>query len=934
MSVVDKIFRLGEGRKVKQYQKTVDRINALEGDFEKMSDEELKECGAKFKERFNNGESLDALLPEAFAAVREASKRTLGQRHFDVQLIGGIALHEGNIAEMKTGEGKTLVATCPSFLNAITGLGVHVVTVNDYLAKYQSDLMSRVYGALGMSVGCVLSNEKPGGNLDQYACDITYGTNNTFGFDYLRDNMAMDKDHQVQRGHNFAIIDEVDSILIDEARTPLIISGPAQGDAGKWYAEFARLVLTLDKDIDYEVDEKKKTAGILEAGVEKVEKALSISNLYESLNTPLVGYLNNALRAKELFLRDRDYVVADGEVKIVDEHTGRILDGRRYSDGMHQAIEAKEGVAVQEENQTYATITLQNYFRMYNKLSGMTGTALTEAAEFQTTYNLGVLEIPTNRPMVRKDLTDVIYRSEQAKFNAIANEVKQRHEMGQPVLIGTISVEKSEVMSSILTRHGVKHDVLNAKNHAREASIVAMAGRKGAVTVATNMAGRGTDIMLGGNDEFIAIENMKNAGYDSHEDPETYEKAWPDFLAKARQQVADEREEVRKVGGLCVIGSERHESRRIDNQLQGRAGRQGDPGVSKFYISLEDDLMRLFNTAFVERILSTVDAPEDMPLEHKAMSRSIRNAQGQIESRNFEIRKNVLKYDEVMNKQRKVIYEQRAQVLFGDDVAEYVQKFISGTIDATINDELFGLSPAEWDIEALTNKLNQLLTVQLDIDDILKQKDYSSIDTLLEYDIIDWVSEKALEIYTTREQGVGAEIMRMAERQVILSVLDRKWRAHLVEMDYLKEGIGLRAMAQKDPLVEYSNEASRIFEAMNYSIREEVVGFLFNLQIAQVEPAKSETNEDLSYSAPDDATIGESTFVSDVAASSRAAASNAARGASGVNTTDDASQNFSPATSQAVRANADGKTYPGAAKNAPCPCGSGKKYKLCHGRND
>ncbi len=668
--ILERLLRAGEGRVLKKLQGIAAQVNAIEEDFEKLTDEELRAETDVFRKRLQEGETLDDILPEAFAAVREASKRTIGKRHFDVQIMGGAALHLGNVAEMKTGEGKTLVATLPSYLNALEGKGVHVVTVNDYLAEYQSELMGRVHRALGLETGCILSAMTPAERREQYAKDITYGTNNEFGFDYLRDNMAWSTDELVQRGHNFAVVDEVDSILIDEARTPLIISGPAD-QATKWYVEFARLVKRLERgeaesgEGDYEVDEKKRTVGVLESGIAKVEDYLGIDNLYESVNTPLIGYLNNALKAKELFKRDKDYVNINGEILIVDEHTGRMLAGRRYNEGMHQAIEAKEGVEIQNENQTLATITLQNYFRLYDTLSGMTGTAQTEAAELHSIYKLGVVGIPTNRPMIRADQSDLVYRTEEAKFNAVVEDLAERHAAGQPVLVGTVSVEKSEYLSDQLRRRGVPHEVLNAKQHEREAAIVAQAGRKGAVTVATNMAGRGTDIMLGGNPEFTAVASLKQQGLDPEETPEDYEAAWPAALEAAEKAVASEHDEVTELGGLYVLGTERHESRRIDNQLRGRSGRQGDPGESRFYLSLQDDLMRLFNAAMVDRFMTTAKMEDEVPIESKMVSRSIQSAQTQVEARNFEIRKNVLKYDDVLNRQREVIYAERRRVLAG-----------------------------------------------------------------------------------------------------------------------------------------------------------------------------------------------------------------------------------------------------------------------------
>uniref|UniRef100_UPI0025CD2B67 preprotein translocase subunit SecA n=1 Tax=uncultured Microbacterium sp. TaxID=191216 RepID=UPI0025CD2B67 len=641
---LEKLLRAGEGRILRRLQQVVKAVGALEEDYAQLTDEELRGETAELRARHEAGESLDKLMPEAFAAVREAAKRTLGQRPYDVQIMGGAALHLGNIAEMKTGEGKTLTATFAVYLNAIAGQGVHVITVNDFLASYQAELMGRVYRALGMTTGTIVAGQTPEVRREQYNADITYGTNNEFGFDYLRDNMAWQASDMVQRGHFFAIVDEVDSILIDEARTPLIISGPSSGEANRWFTEFASIATRLIPGEDYEVDEKKRTVGVLEPGIEKVEDYLGIDNLYESANTPLISFLNNSIKAVALFKRDKDYVVMNGEVLIVDEHTGRILMGRRYNEGIHQAIEAKEGVEVKAENQTLATVTLQNYFRLYQKLSGMTGTAETEAAEFMSTYKLGVVPIPTNKPMQRIDQTDLVYKNEKAKFEQVAVDIAERHEKGQPVLVGTTSVEKSEYLSKLLAKKGVKHEVLNAKNHAREAAIVAQAGRLGAVTVATNMAGRGTDIMLGGNSEFLAVQEMHAKGLSPTETPEEYEAAWDEVFDRVKAEIKDEAEKVREAGGLYVLGTERHESRRIDNQLRGRSGRQGDPGESRFYLSLTDDLMRLFNSGAAESLMGRSNVPDDLAIENKLVGRAIRSAQAQVEGRNAEIRKNVLKY--------------------------------------------------------------------------------------------------------------------------------------------------------------------------------------------------------------------------------------------------------------------------------------------------
>jgi preprotein translocase subunit SecA len=948
VSVLDRILRMGEGRVIKRLAGIADQVNTLEEGFVGLSDAELREETDRFKARLADGETLDDILPEAFAAVREAAKRTLGQRHFDVQIMGGAALHQGNIAEMKTGEGKTLVATLPSYLNALTGKGVHVVTVNDYLAGYQSDLMGRVHRFLGLTTGCILSGQTPAERREQYAADITYGTNNEFGFDYLRDNMAWAPEDLVQRGHHFAIVDEVDSILIDEARTPLIISGPASGDANKWYGEFARLVLRLVKEEDYEVDEKKRTIGVLEPGIAKVEDYLGIENLYESLNTPLIGFLNNAIKAKELFTRDKDYVVMGGEVLIVDEHTGRMLPGRRYNEGMHQAIEAKEGVQVKAENQTLATITLQNFFRLYDKLAGMTGTAQTEAAELMGTYKLGVVPIPTNRAMVRIDQPDLVYKNEQVKYTAVVADIVERHAKGQPVLVGTVSVEKSEHLSGLLRKQGVPHDVLNAKQHAREASIVAQAGRKGAVVVATNMAGRGTDIMLGGNAEFMAVDEMTRRGLDPAENAEEYEAAWPEVLAATRAAVAAEHAEVLELGGLYVLGTERHESRRIDNQLRGRSGRQGDPGESRFYLSMTDDLMRLFNSGLAESMMNRAGFPDDMPIESKMVSRSIQSAQGQVEARNFEIRKNVLKYDDVMSRQREVIYDQRRRVLEGEDIGEQIQHFIGDVVGDYVRSATAEGTPETWDLEALWTGLRVVFPVSLTVDEVLEEAGGAArltVDMLVEELVSD-----AKVAYATREETLGAENMRTLERRVVLSVLDRKWREHLYEMDYLKEGIGLRAMAQRDPLVEYQREGYQLFEAMTDAIKEESVTFLFNLEV-RVEEAPAETP---AVEAPAQAPA----TVQDAPAGGRGAAaapapaprvekqtpSLIARGLDGPErrvpltysapSVDGDGAATASNDAAAKSPEKDGQTFPGTPRNAQCPCGSGKKYKVCHGKNE
>ena len=870
--VVEKVLRAGEGRTLKRLQGIAAQVNLLEEDFEGLTDAELREETEKFRKRLKDGESLDDLMPEAFAAVREAGKRTLGKRHFDVQLAGGAALHLGNVAEMRTGEGKTLVATLPSYLNALSGKGVHVITTNDYLAQTQAEQMGRVHRALGLETGCILASMTPEQRRVEYAKDITYGTNNEFGFDYLRDNMAWSNEELVQRGHNFAIVDEVDSILIDEARTPLIISGPAD-EATRWYVEFAKIVKHLKRspkkenslpgDGDYEVDEKKKTVGLLESGIEIVEDLLGIDNLYEASNTPLIGYLNNAIKAKELFKKDKDYVVMNGEILIVDEHTGRMLSGRRYNEGMHQAIEAKEGVEIQNENQTLATVTLQNYFRMYDKLSGMTGTAQTEAAELYQIYKLGVVTIPTNKPMVRVDQSDLIYRTEEAKFRAVVDDIVERHKDGQPVLVGTTSVDKSEYLSEQLRRKGVPHEVLNAKHHESEAGIVAQAGRKGAVTVSTNMAGRGTDIMLGGNPEFIAVAALKRKGLDPEETPEEYEAAWDEALAKAEKAVEKLHDEVVELGGLYVLGTERHESRRIDNQLRGRAGRQGDPGESRFYLSLQDDLMRLFNAGMVDRFMQTAKIEDDVPIESKMVSRSIQSAQSQVESQNFEIRKNVLKYDDVLNRQREVIYAERKQVLEGADLETQVRYFINDTVDAYVDGATAEGFSDDWDLDTLWGALKDLYPVSItesEIEEEVGGRAGLQADLLAEE-----LRSDAQHAYDARESELGERVSREVERRVVLTVLDRKWREHLYEMDYLKEGIHLRQYAQRDPLVEYQREGYALFGAMNDAIKEESVQHLFQVQVdpAEIEAALPAPKEKMTFTAPGESGDAEAHAVDD-----------------------------------------------------------------------
>jgi preprotein translocase subunit SecA len=887
--VLGKLSEIGEGRKRKHLEHSAHLVNTFEPEVEDLSDGELAGRTDELKRRLKDGQELEDLLPEAFAVVREAARRTLGQRHFDVQVMGATALHQGNIAEMKTGEGKTLVSTMPAYLNSLTGEGVHVVTVNDYLAKRDSEWMGPIFRLLGVSVGLIQSEMTPVQRRPAYAADITYGTNNEFGFDYLRDNMAMRLDDMVQRGHHYAIVDEVDSILIDEARTPLIISGPVQ-DSAKWYQTFARIAPRLKAEADYEVDESKRTVAITEAGVAKVEEYLGVENLYEHVHTPLVHNLQNSLRAKELYKRDVDYIVKDGEVLIVDEFTGRILQGRRYSEGLHQSIEAKEGVRIKEENQTLATITIQNYFRMYEKLAGMTGTAKTQAREFEEVYKLGVVEIPTNRDMVRKDEQDLIYKTEDAKWKAVVEDLAERHEKGQPVLVGTVSIEKSERLAGYLNRRGVPHHVLNAKQHEKEAMIIAQAGRKGSVTVATNMAGRGVDIMLGGNSEYLARQEMAANGWDNDryllfdmddEERAKYEAEYEPILERHKKQTEAEHEEVVELGGLYVLGTERHESRRIDNQLRGRSGRQGDPGESRFYLSLQDDLMRLFAAQRIESIMNRFKWPEDEPITARIVSRAIENAQKQVEAINFERRKNVLKYDEVMNTQRKIIYGDRRRILEGenlrDQTLDMIAEVIEGTVAQYVSAEVF---PEEWDLEGLVTTLQGTYPTALTVQELKENEDSD--------ELRDRVLQEAISAYERREQELGEEVMRELERMVVLSVTDNKWREHLHEMDYLEEGIHLRAYGQRDPLVEYQNEAHTMFEGMKGSIVEEFVRYIYRVELVrQDEPARPRPQRMVAGRSRQEAIAGPTAGA------------------------------------------ASGKTP----RNAPCPCGSGKKYKKCHGAN-
>jgi preprotein translocase subunit SecA len=974
--VLDKILRAGEGRKAKQLQKVADEVIALADDMEALSDEELKAKTDEFKARLADGEDLDDIQVEAFAVVREAARRVLGQYPFDVQVFGACALHDNNIAEMKTGEGKTLTSTMPVYLNALTGRGVHIVTVNEYLAKRDAEWMGRVHHWLGLEVDVVYSGQTREQKKQAYAADITYGTNNEFGFDYLRDNMALNIERQVQRGHFMALVDEVDSILVDEARTPLIISGPAAQSADTYKVFARRIAPNLKRGEegdspgeatgDYVIDEAKRTVAVTEEGIAKVEQLLDLDNLYEDVNTPLVHHLQNALKAKDLFKRDREYIVEDGEVHIVDENTGRVLKGRRYSEGLHQSIEAKEGVRIKEENQTLATITLQNYYRTYDKLAGMTGTAKTEEMEFLEIYDLGVVQVPTNRPVIRDDRPDLIYKSEAAKFEAVAEAIEEANAKGQPVLVGTTSVEKSEHLSNLLRKRGVAHEVLNAKNHAREAHIVAEAGRLGAVTVSTNMAGRGTDIVLGGNPEEMARAEVAKRAPDADEEEqnELFREAFERFEKENREEGA----KVKELGGLYVVGTERHDSRRIDNQLRGRSGRQGDPGASRFFLSLEDDLMRLFNASAVDRIMTRLKIPEDVPIEHKWVTKAVANAQQQVESLNFDRRKNVLKYDDVLNEQRKVVYGQRQRLLEGDhdDVDELASKYVDDTIAGLLDEHCPpGVYPEEWDLEGLAVRVEQVYDSGVDLTGI-------DLDEVERDELFERLRDDARRAYEHRQEEVGGpEVMREIERRVVLSVVDRKWREHLYEMDALRDGIGLRAMGQRDPLTEYQREAYDSFVEMMTGVKEESVTYFFRLPVRQEaeeqaaasseggqggwtaagqagrraagdapasdgdgqpadgEGARSSIEEQIPLD--EQQTSGRLTYQSGggsasyaVGASSNATATTDEQGRS-VEQRDDGTT---------VRRVSAGATYTAENKvgrNDPCPCGSGQKYKKCHG---
>jgi len=872
MPLLKKLLRAGEGKRMKELEALAARVNDLEPETERLTDSALRAKTDEFRARLGDGETLDDIEPEAYAVVREAARRVLGQRHFDVQVVGAGALHRHMIAEMKTGEGKTLVSTMPVYLNALNGKGVHVVTVNDYLASRDAEWMGGVHRFLGLTVGLIQADMLPDERRPAYRADITYGTNNEFGFDYLRDNMAMSVENMVQRGHAYAIVDEVDSILIDEARTPLIISGQV-ADTAKWYRDFARIATRLRRDAHYEVDEAKRLVLTTEDGVSRVEEILGVENMYDNTNVDLIHHLDAALRAKELFARDVDYVISNGEIKIVDEFTGRILEGRRYSEGLHQAIEAKEGVRIKQENQTLATITLQNYFRMYDKLAGMTGTAVTEEGEFHEIYDLSVVPIPTNVPVARDDEADLVYMTEAAKFNAVVEDLAARHEAGQPVLVGTVSIEKSERLAELLRKRGIPHEVLNAKHHEREALIIAQAGRPGSVTVATNMAGRGVDIKLGGNPEELAKLELRKRDIDP--DSDEWEREYRKVHDALVAETAAEQEKVLAAGGLYVLGTERHESRRIDNQLRGRSGRQGDPGESRFYLSLEDDLMRRFRGEQVQSLMQRLKVPEDVPIENKMVTRSIERAQRQVESQNFETRKNVLKYDEVMNRQREVIYTWRQKVLQEQDTEELVRGWIEEAVEEQVlvgvSDEI---SPTEWDWEELTRLIDQLYPSSVRREDVIRP----GVEV---QEVVDAFVADAQAAYDRREADFGSGLLRRLERSVVLNIVDTKWREQLAEMDYLRSGIGLRAMGQRDPLTEYQREAYDMFSDMVASIKSDSVRYLFRAQMVE-QPQRADPVIRL-------------------------------QGTGGA----------------ALKRQATAKDKVG--RNEPCPCGSGKKYKRCHG---
>ena len=911
---LSKILSFGADKDLKAYQRIVEKINALEPTMQEMSDEELQAQTEKFKARYAEGESLDDLLPEAFATVREASVRTIGQRHFDVQLIGGIALHKGTIAEMKTGEGKTLVSTLAGYLNALSGEGVHIVTVNDYLAKRDSEWMGTIYKFLGISVGLLQNGMRLSLKKPAYEADITYGTNSEFGFDYLRDNMVTRPEMRVQRGHHYAIVDEVDSILIDEARTPLIISGAGTKSAGT-YKDFAKAVRGLTPDVDFEMDEAKHTIATTEIGLEKVERALNIDDIYNDETGQLVNHLQQALKAEYMFHRDQQYVVIDGEVKIVDEFTGRIMEGRRYSEGLHQAIEAKENVQVREENQTLATITLQNYFLMYDKLSGMTGTAMTEDAEFREVYHVPVQVIPPNRPVKREDLDDLVYRTIDAKFEAVVKDVEERHQNGQPVLVGTVSIDNSERISRILSKRGIKHNVLNAKFHEREAQIIAQAGREGAVTIATNMAGRGTDILLGGNPDVMAEDILRNQGIEPAEATQEQKEA---ARKEAKEICATEREAVTAAGGLCVIGTERHESRRIDNQLRGRSGRQGDPGQTQFYLSLEDDLMRRFGGDRMDGVAAMMqryELPDDMPIKAKIVTKLVEGAQRKVEEVNFAMRKNVLDYDDVMNKQRQVIYAERNKILDGKDLMELIETVTASTTQRICEEFCYG-DADEWDLEGLEKWLTEL-TGKTDLPEFTEDTKFEQ----LEEDVTAFVQKT----FDEKTQKLGEEVMRELAAQVMLRVIDTRWMAYLQEMDYLKTGIGLRGFGQRDPLVEYKTEAYEAFTLLVNTMYEDFLRTILRLELVNRprQNTEAEAFQNAHYSGGEETDGDQKALKQGKSMLKNAAAIGKSPQGTGT----------SQSSVSTYRKSDDPNPYVNVGRNDPCPCGSGKKFKNCHGRN-
>lgn len=889
MGFLDNLFNMADKKELKKFNRIVDSIDSLEPKFESMSDKDLKDMTNVFKDKLANGETLDDILPEAFAVVREASKRVLGMRHYRVQLIGGIVLHQGRIAEMKTGEGKTLVATAPVYLNALTGKGVHVVTVNDYLAKRDKEQMRKVYEFLGMTVGVIVHGQDPHTRREQYQCDITYGTNNEYGFDYLKDNMVIHKEQMVQRELNYAIVDEVDSILVDEARTPLIISGP--GDKSTHlYSDANTFILTLKPD-NYEIDEKQKSVSLTDSGIQKAEVYFNVENITDISQMELYHHINQALKAHTIMKKDVDYVTKDGEIVIVDEFTGRLMFGRRYSEGLHQAIEAKEGLRIQRESKTLATVTFQNYFRMYNKLAGMTGTAKTEEEEFKAIYKMDVVQIPTNKTVQREDLSDAVYKNVVGKFNAVVEDIIERHKNNQPILVGTVSIENSELISQLLKRRGVKHEVLNAKYHDKEAEIIAQAGRLGAVTIATNMAGRGTDIVLGGNPAFLTKKEMKKLGYDEsvinkvdsslegmdregNEELFAAREKYEELYKKYKEETKAEQEEVMKAGGLAIIGTERHESRRIDNQLRGRAGRQGDPGSSRFYISLEDDLMRLFGSERISGIVEKIGLEEDMPIEHKMLTKSIEGAQKKVEGRNFGIRKHVLQYDDVMNKQREIIYAERRRVLAGENLQEQIENMIHSLIEEGV----MSYSQDGFDADRFVEYMYNLFMPRGSIE-------ASDIENLKTEEVIEKVYEIAMKIYNGKEERIGSDRMREVERVILLQSVDNHWIDHIDAMDQLRQGIGLRAIGQQDPVIAYTDEGFNMFNEMNAHIKEDTIKYLFNITIE--EPVERKQVIDVDHLSSN---------------------------------VDEESENKTVKKEESIGRNDD------------CPCGSGKKYKKCCGR--